>query len=512
MADNDALVQAVAGTSERFRALLDNPRAVQKQVLQNILKQNEYCAFGLAHHFSTIKTPADYARAVPVSTYETHSNWINRVADGEANILTTDPVIAFEETGGSSLGRKLIPYTAYALQSFEHGLLPWLDNLFTHYPNLAQGRFYWAISPACRPPATTKGGIAIGMPGDAAYFGEQAGAAVVNALAVSPQVGQIADFADWRKATLLELLACENLTLISVWSPTFLTELLRYAIENRQALAQAINHRCELIEQALGKSEPDYQAIWPNLQVISCWDQASAKEQANQLRRQFPKVSIQGKGLLATECLVTIPLNEYEYPVLALESGFFEFIDAKGAIFLADQLQMDCHYQLLMTTASGLYRYAIGDEVRVRGFAKKTPLLEFVGRSNTTTDLCGEKLSDAFVMQKLNGLAQSFAMLAPAPPNDTGKQGYVLILDQLANTETEGARLANQLELNLLDNPQYSYARQLGQLDPVIPMLCDSPLSHWLSHRLAQGQRLGDIKVPALLNTTQWTSWARKNT
>jgi GH3 auxin-responsive promoter len=406
-------------------------------------------------------------------------------------------------------------------------LLPWLDDLFIHHPKLANGRFYWAISPACRVPRTTTGNIPVGLPGDAAYFGSRTGSAVASALAVPEEVGKITDVDQWRAATLLHLLACENLTLISVWSPTFLSELLRHACNNRQELAEAIAHggetakktsfsahqrsqRAQLIESSLGKSNPDYQVIWPELQVISCWDQAAAARHANVLREQFPNVLIQGKGLLATEGVVTIPLDGFDYPVLALESGFFEFRDVNGKIFLADQLLKDAEYQLIMTTSSGLYRYAIGDEVRVRGFAMKTPMLEFIGRNNTTSDLCGEKLSDTFVMNKLNKLAQPFAMLAPDTAQDADICRYVLLLDQIGKTETEAWQLADVLEQSLLDNPQYAYARQIEQMAPVMPILCDCPLETWLKSRLACGQRLGDIKVPALLTTTQWKTWVRQ--
>jgi hypothetical protein len=504
------LNQAVSGSSRRFIELLDNPSEVQRQVLRKIIKQNQSCAYGLAHQFSKIESPVDYAREVPISTYELLASWITRVADGDADVLTTQSVIAFEETGGSSVGRKLIPYTASALEAFQLGLLPWLDDLFIHHPGIANGRFYWAISPACRPLRSTNGGISVGLPGDAAYFGNEVGAAVSEALAVSTQVSQITDFEEWRDTTLLQLLSCEELTFISVWSPTFLTELLKHASENRNKLVRKLTHRAGLVEQALGKSVPDYQEIWPNLRVISCWDQASSKEQANFLRKQFPKVTVQGKGLLATEGLVTIPLHGYEYPVLALESGFFEFMDSEGTTLLADQLQIDRHYQLIVTFSSGLYRYAIGDEVRVRGFAKKTPMLEFMGRNNSSSDLCGEKLSDAFVTKRLSNLVQDFAMLAPALPTSTGALGYVLLMDHLGKTNFDADQLADQLERNLLDNPQYAYARRLGQLKAVKPILCRNPLSSWLEHRVSQGQRLGDIKVPALLTTADWQLWVRQ--
>jgi hypothetical protein len=542
-----ALAQAVAGHAARFQTLLADPAKVQAGVLRSILQQNQNSAFGQQHRFADLLQADDaslaarYASLVPIARYEDLQAAIARIAAGEQQVLTEAPVIAFEETGGSSGGHKQIPYTLAGLAAFQQGLLPWLDDLFQHLPQLGRGRLYWAISPACRWPKTTAGGIPVGLPGDAAWFGPEVGMAVVNALAVSADVGQIRDPDEWRWHTLLQLLRCEDLTLISVWSPSFLSELLRHAsllgTELAQAIAQADagadqvrNHhadsdearqranqaRARLVAEVLAQAQPDYARLWPQLQVISCWDQATSAALANWLRSQFPGVRLQGKGLLATEAMISVPLCEQPLPVLALESGFFEFIDREDRVWLADELAVGQQYQVLLTTHSGLYRYAIGDWVRIGGLAQRTPMLEFIGRDQTGSDLCGEKLSDAFVAPRIAPFGKRFAMLVPmqaaAPlPSGLGRAAhYQLWLDQAETSPQAAEQLAQQLDRALHDNPQYAYARQIGQLAPVTPHCCEQPLARWLQWRLAQGQRLGDIKLPALLGIAaagNWQSW-----
>ena len=541
-----ALAQAVAGHAARFQSLLAEPGRVQTAVLRAILQQNQASAFGRQHRFASLLQADDaslaarYASQVPLARHEDLQADIARIAAGEPQVLTEAAVIAFEETGGSSGGRKQIPYTLAGLAAFQQGLLPWLDDLYQHFPQLAGGRLYWAISPACRVPQTTAGGIPIGLPGDAAYFGPEAGMAVANALAVPAEVGQIRALDEWRWHTLLQLLLCEDLTLISVWSPSFLSELLRHASLLRRELAQAIaaanQPRAQLVAEvlahALTQAQPGYARLWPQLQVISCWDQATSAPLAAWLRSQFPGVHLQGKGLLATEGMIRLPLCDWPKPVLALESGFFEFLDREGQVWLADQVQVGQQYQVLMSTHSGLYRYAIGDWVRVSGLAQQTPMLEFIGRDQTGSDLCGEKLNDAFVAACLAPLGKRFAMLVPVPaaapliarPESTLDEitmaqavqpaHYQLWLDQaetgLATADGMAQQLAQQVDTALHDNPQYAWARQLGQLAPVAAHCSAQPLAHWLQWRLAQGQRLGDIKLPALLGhaTAQgWLSW-----
>ena len=522
----NALTKRVFQNSQlQFQTDLEYPFQVQSEVLQSILQQNQKTEYGEKYSFSAIHDASEYVKYVPICDYEALSLTIDNMTQGLPNLLTAQKILAYEETGGSNGGRKKIPYTLAGLEAFQNGLVPWISDLYEHYPNLRDGKFYWAISPACRKAKLMPDGTPVGLE-DAAYFGEDIGSEMLSKLAVPVQAGDILNIDLWHEFTLFHLLKCESLSFISVWSPSFLIELLRFAVLKRESLAILIEQgeisddqslsaiqnrkrRSKLVLDELGKPEPSYCRIWGKLQVISCWDSASATIGANTLRSLFPKANVQGKGLLATEALVTIPLIEYDHPVLALRSAFFEFIDSQGNIFRADQLEKDNEYQLLITTHSGLYRYNIGDMVSVRGFAKRTPMLEFMGRSNATSDICGEKLNDAFVMKRIRALEQSFAMLAPSLSKNSSSSCYVLLLDQSFTSEYQAVFLASALDKSLSDNPQYSYARQLGQLGPVVSVLCERPLECWLSEQVNNGQRLGDIKIPALLTNANWIRWAK---
>jgi len=296
---------------------------------------------------------------------------------------------------------------------------------------------------------------------------------------VPAALGEITDFETWRERTLAHLLASENLALISVWSPTFLTELLRAAGESL-----------------------DYSKIWPRLKVISCWDQASAGPQADRLRQLFPGVTVQGKGLLATEGLISIPLCGYAFPALAIESGFWEFVDPGGRACMAHEVIADREYAVLMTTHSGLYRYAIGDRVKIRGFAGDTPLLEFIGRGDLASDLCGEKLTEDFVAKALATLRLQFAMLSPAQQD----RRYVLLLDAREVADESRLAAARRVDQALKANPQYLHARQIGQLGAVRAVGCERPLEKWIARGVARGQRLADIKLQALVPDAEWSA------
>ncbi len=509
----DVPLRLEGGALRRFASALREPQRVQQQVLHTILMRNAGSEWGHRFGFSRIEDVRRYQDRVPTCTYEDIRSAIERMSHGESGVLTSDPIVAWEETGGSTLGAKLLPYTECGLAQFRAGLQPWLESLLALAPAAFDGRSYWSISPAGRAPQRTPSGHPIGMPSDAGYFGEPHASLLLGRLAVPVQAGSIREMAQWRRFTLVHLAACTDLALISVWSPTFLTELLQSLRRESEIIAAIVRgdtharstmsglplplpnplRAARLIEVAT-TSACDWQALWPDLALISCWTHARAQPWANELRRVFPRARLQGKGLLATEALVTVPIDFDGDPVLAPESGFFEFVDDRGGIRLAHEVEIDSEYELLLTTASGLYRYAIGDRVRVTGWIEATPRLRFIGRSGVQSDLCGEKLVDAFVASVIEATGLKFGMLGASP----GSTGYVLVVDAQEATLHMAEVHAATVEAELCRNPQYAYARRLGQLQPVaVRRVCD-PIAAWMRRGLRRGQRLGDIKVPSL--------------
>jgi hypothetical protein len=434
--------------------------------LLTLLRRNADSEYGRRFGFASIANEREYRTRVPVAAYEDLWPLIERMTHGEQGVLVSDHVIAFEETGGSTAGPKLVPHTSASLAGFRRALLPWLDDLAQAYPTIKRGRAYWAISHVARSRRATPAGIPIGL-SDLDYFGAQLAPLASQLLAVPPSVGTETDFAKWRTATRRLLRDCADLTLISVWSPTFLEVLFRH-----------------------GKMPS-----WPHLKVISCWDHGSSRGYAQALRRLFPQAHVQGKGLLATEGAVSVPLHGHAMPVLAVDSGFFEFQDDAGRIVLPAECRPGGEYQVILTTEGGLYRYALGDRVRVHGFSGEAPLLEFLGRGALVSDLCGEKLTEPFVLAALLPLGLRFSAVAP---DDTQSRRYVLYVDADEVSAERASGLAAQAEGALQSNPQYAYARLLGQLAPLQVRRCRRPIEAWQEAGVARGQRLGDIKPPAL--------------
>ena len=522
---------AVQPAARGFWRAVERPWLAQERLLQHYLTNNRATVYGRQWGFDTIRTVDEFQRRVPLTTYDEYGDHIDRIGRGEAEVLTATPVRLFEPSSGSTAASKLIPYTAQLQQEFQRGLAPWVADLFGQWPELKQGPAYWSITPLVNGRQTTPAGIPIGFEEDSAYLGAL-GRLVEAALAVPSAVKHLGDVATFRYVTLLFLLRQADLRLVSVWNPSYLTLLLAPlagwwdrllsdiaagVISPPGADNPALPTLCRRLRpdpgraRALAKVNPeDYRAIWPRLKLISCWADGPAAPLAEQLAQRFSPVFIQPKGLLATEAFVTLPLIGRSGGVLAITAHFFEFLSANGAVRLAHQLERGEVYEVVVTTAGGLYRYRLHDLVEVVDFVGATPCFRFVGKTDRIADRFGEKLHEQFVARTLTDLFAAchitplFMLLAPAERQEATH--YTLYLE-LTQGQALPTGLASMLDQALAANFHYAYCRQLGQLAKAQVCLVENGVAVYLAVCQERGQKLGNIKPAVLDRESGWEAW-----
>jgi hypothetical protein len=238
--------------------------------------------------------------------------------------------------------------------------------------------------------------------------------------------------------------------------------------------------------------------------LISCWGDGSARIAASYLKNLFPNTTVQPKGLLATEAFVTIPFAGL-HPV-AICSHFFEFIDSAGGVHRLQDLRAEEAYEVVVTTAGGLWRYRLRDSVQVSGFIGRTPSLRFLGRGGNVSDLFGEKLSEEFVTRAIQDtLANcekepSFVMLAPE--EDAVGYRYTIYFEGSPPTNFTEA-----LDRALRQNPHYAYCRDLGELQSIgLFVIAGRGYEKYANRQMALGMRLGDIKPTMFSRISGWSN------
>lgn len=486
----------MAASYRGYRRFLDHSRDlqnVQEAYLKRLLNDQAQTGYGRSYKFSRITSYSDYSRKVPVSDYQDYQPFIDRICRGEHNLLTREPVRLLEPTSGTTSASKLIPYTDRLRAEFQTAIAPWIFNLYRCYPSLKNGTAYWAVSPTTLYDRAIDCRVPIGFDDDSAYLSSTEQWLVSQVMAVPPELRQIKDMENFRYLTLLFLLRSEQLRLISVWNPTFLSRILECLPQYWDSLLNDIANgtihppreiSSDIQQKLMIRLSPDRSrksrlrefgcadiaGIWPHLAIISCWNDSWAQAPAKTLMQQFPQAHLQPKGLLATEAFITFPFHSQSghHPIYPLAAGahFFEFESLEdGKIYPSWALKAGETYTVIVTTGGGLYRYRLNDRLRVSGYHKTVPAFDFLGKTEQILDLRGEKMSEVYLQQMLQqiwtrmGQLPAFQMVAAVDVE--ARPQYVLFASRIAYGNQ---KLAAEIEQLLQENYHYRHCRNLGQL------------------------------------------------
>lgn len=89
--------------------------SVQEKTFQKLIAAAKDTAFGRDHHFDEIKNYADFKERVPVRDYEGLRKYVDRIVEGEPNVLWPGKPSYLAKTSGTTSGVKYIPLTRESL-------------------------------------------------------------------------------------------------------------------------------------------------------------------------------------------------------------------------------------------------------------------------------------------------------------------------------------------------------------------------------------------------------------
>ena len=104
-------------TAGRIRRWSECPVETQNEVFQTLIQEAQDTAFGKDHRFAEIKTYEDFKQRVPVRTYEDFVPYIDRIKQGELDVLWKGRPIYFCKTSGTTAGVKYIPITKASISN-----------------------------------------------------------------------------------------------------------------------------------------------------------------------------------------------------------------------------------------------------------------------------------------------------------------------------------------------------------------------------------------------------------
>lgn len=96
---------------------IKNSVEVQENWRKSIVNDASATLFGKDHHFSDIKSYEDFKQAVPIRDYEALRPYIQRITEGESDVLWQGKPLYLSKTSGTTSGVKYIPITDVSIHN-----------------------------------------------------------------------------------------------------------------------------------------------------------------------------------------------------------------------------------------------------------------------------------------------------------------------------------------------------------------------------------------------------------
>lgn len=510
----------------RLQRFLRESRAgieLQRKTLARILALNAESDFSRERGLSPGLSIREFRHRLAISDFETFRPYVERMKQGETSALLgrDNKLLMFTLSSGTTAESKYIPITRPFLTDYRRGWSLWGIRAFDAHPAMHQRDIIQLSSDydQFRTPAGTPCGNISGL------VGAMQSPLVRLMYTVPLAVGRIGDPEAKLYTSLRLSVANAHVGLVMTANPSTLVQWGRRADEWKWQLIRDVatgglssdfsvpgnvrdqlNRRIrkpdlararqlERLVETHGRLAPV--DIWPRLAFVGVWTGGSAGAYLPAMRQYFGNVPVRDHGLSASEGRMTVPLeDETSAGLLDVESHFFEFIPESEqdspdpTVLLAHELKEGEQYLILLTTASGLYRYNIRDVVRCRGFHGQTPILEFLHKGAHMSNLTGEKLSESHVVAAVAEARRNIEIdhgdftISPIwgdPPR------YRIHLEPGPLATSQFAAVVDH-ELQR-QNVEYRDKRRSARLDPL--ELCVLPQGSWKRFARARQSRLG---------------------
>lgn len=443
MADSLAFSRLSFGASRARNRLIRKTRrimAAQEQFLQELLRDHESTVLGQQLQLHKILTVEAFRRRIPIYPYEFYAPYIDRITQGETQVLNPDPVVYINLTNRSIEKTKQVPVTRHfqhtqqqatlasigcAIASLKQSRRSFGKALFTHNAKLR------GINPVGIPYGSTSAGCIR----QEQWLVEQLSSLPLDALRISEPTTR-------QYVCLLFALRNPNLTGWTANFPMLILQtchfLERYAEEliedlRRGTIAPWLKIDApirDVLERqwSANKSRAAYltailkqngrltpRAAWPHLSYVTTARGGTSDFYLQRFPDFFGEVPVFGGVYSTAEATLSIcPEVNCDGGILALESGFFEFVPAdqwernQPNTLLPNELTVGDRYRVLVTNYSGFYRYDIGDVVEVVCFYNQSPLVVFRHRYDELLSVAAEKTTEHHVTQVMQILQQEF--------------------------------------------------------------------------------------------------------
>ena len=487
------------GSLPRLARLREQPLEVQNRLLTSLLRRAKSTEWGRRYGFIENPGAAEFARRVPVSTYEQLYPEIERVLRGAPDVLWPGPVRWFAKSSGTTNARsKYIPVTDESLRQ-------------GHY---RAGRDMLALSTYLYPNNRLLAGKTLSLGGTHGPNPLRPAAPDSRAGDVSAIIMQ--RLPGWAQAIRTPPL---ELALLDEWEEK-IERIARHALrQDVRVLAGVPTWMIVLLRRVTELAGADnITEVWPQLRLFLHGAVAFGpyRELFRQLipdeQMRYLEIYNASEGYFALQ-----DQPDSEDLLLLLDHGiYYEFLPAAEfesadpqPVPLRD-VELDRNYALVISTNAGLWRYLIGDTVRFTSLAPYR--VRITGRTKHFLNAFGEEVvienAEAAVAAASRATATTVRDFTAAPifftaQEPTSRGGHEWAVEFAGPPPAEPARFIEALDATLRTlNSDYDAKRHrdLALGPPQLRVLPAGTFEAWLA---SQGKLGGQHKVPRLSNSRQ---------
>jgi phenylacetate-coenzyme A ligase PaaK-like adenylate-forming protein len=473
---------------KRIHNWINHPAAAQRQVLQSLITAAQYTSFGKKYNFDKTFSVKDFKKRVPLQEYDDVKPYIEKMMQGEENVLWNTPVKWFAKSSGTSNNKsKFIPVSEESLK--ENHFQASKDVLTKYYNNFPSSDLLTGKS------------LVVGGSHQLTAIGEDIHAGDLSAVLMqnSPFWGQwlrtpelsIALLDEWENKIekLAQVTADENVTMLA-GVPTWTLLLLKRILEI--------------------KDKKTIKEVWPNLELY-----INGGVSFIPYKNQFDKIIGAPINYLeiynASEGFIAAQEKPNDEGMLLFteHSIFYEFLPAEEygkavpkTIGLT-KVQLNKNYAIVISTTGGLWRYVIGDTVM---FTSLNPYkIKITGRVKHYMNAFGEEVmvdnadrAIATAAQKTNAVVQDYTA-APIffSENENGAHEWLVEFDTVPSSIEEFTKELDAALQNVNSDYEAKRQKDIALRMPVVRILKPGTFTEWLR---TKGKVGGQHKVPRLSN------------
>ncbi len=521
------------------------PVEIQEKILMQIMEENKDTEYGKKIGFDKVHSVEDFQKIVPLSNYDTYSDYVDRMLEGEENLMMARKCKRYCTSSGSVGKPKVLPKSGKDLWNMQ-------CMGFAATPACAQR---WFKAQGKKFPKQI-GPVAIILTGHKMKDGKMGnGAGQVPFTYLKPiskffmttpndfMYPENEDAVDSAYFHLRFALERRDVTFLGSMVVTLLTTMFDYLEANWEMMCNDIEKgiidpgvKCppELRakwekkfkpnpkraaeirkECAKGFDDPIAKRIWPDFVWSYGMVGSNLQFYVDKLRKHIGDAPIHNMGYAAAEGYMAMPVeldvNDY---VLLPRSLFFEFIPVDDPNcerpLTIGEVEVGKDYELVVTNFSGLYRYQIEDVVRVTGYFNKTPKVEFLYRNNLAMNIANEKTTTQMVdwaaLETQKKLGITFKGYSFYSDTDNDPVRYMLLAEPEGDVSKDMIPEIEKVLDEMLNesNEKYFKYRRWGMIgEPKVVLLKKDTYADYREMLKKQGKVLNQIKPVTVINTDE---------